>query len=256
LTTGNRTALFLFLAFFLPSALFAQAALSFVAERDTTAFNWAGNEFVLIHPGDIITGAEVDYGLIHRYAEEFHLLIKFGDPNNRFSAFAEDFRQIHAEYVSGENIVQQEIIPGFRASHRTLVANLRLRESPSTAAPIIATLDLGTEVELLQIGPQAVIGVAIAPWVRVMSATGYTGWCFSGYLDPILPWLTEARPTPLAPGIVPGVLNPANVPEIVVVEHSTTAATNTVIPPWMFIAAGATILTAAVIALIAGKRKR
>jgi len=72
----------------------------------------------------------------------------------------------------------------FQASHTT-TARLRLRDSPSTASQIVTTLDLGTEVQILETGAEATIDGITALWVRVLSANGFTGWCFSGYLEAI-----------------------------------------------------------------------
>jgi hypothetical protein len=73
---------------------------------------------------------------------------------------------------------------GFSADRRT-TDRLRLRDNPATASLIVTTLDSGTEVQVLETGPSAVIDGITAPWVRVLSADGYTGWCFSGYLEEI-----------------------------------------------------------------------
>ena len=72
----------------------------------------------------------------------------------------------------------------FRASHRT-TARLHVRESPTTAANIVTTLDLGAEVQILETGSQETIGGVTAPWVRVLAANGYTGWSFAGFLEAV-----------------------------------------------------------------------
>ena len=80
------------------------------------------------------------------------------------------------------SLFTQEALPSQRY---WTTANLRVRETPSTDSPIIATLNSGTEVRILEIGPPSEIGSMTAPWVRVSSANGYTAWVFSGYLQAI-----------------------------------------------------------------------
>ena len=150
--------------------------------------------------------------------------------------------------------------PDFQASHRT-TAYLRLRENPGTTSPIITTLDSGTEVQLLEIGPTAFIGVAIAPWVKVTSADGDTGWCFSGYLEIIQElFFTEAEVEELTGGIIPIVLNPENLASIVAENNVDTVAPDQSLPPWVLIATAGVIggagLAAGGLALLAAKRRR
>jgi len=72
----------------------------------------------------------------------------------------------------------------FMATHRTS-DRLRVRESPDTASQIITTLNADTEVWVRETGPTETIGGITAPWVMVVSESGYEGWCFSGYLEQI-----------------------------------------------------------------------
>jgi len=104
----KRTALLLFFGFLLAGVLVAQEMLTFVAERDTIAYDWAGNEFV-IHSGSIITTDNaVFYSLLHGMGSgnERSLLISFGEPEGEqsFSALAKNFRPLHTEDVFGEDI--------------------------------------------------------------------------------------------------------------------------------------------------------
>ena len=52
---------------------------------------------------------------------------------------------------------------GFSASRRT-TDRLRLRDNPATASLIVTTLESGTEVQVLETGPSAVIDGITAPW--------------------------------------------------------------------------------------------
>ncbi|MCL2374003.1 MAG: SH3 domain-containing protein [Treponema sp.] len=88
----------------------------------------------------------------------------------------------------------------FRATHRT-TARLHVRESPTTAANIVTTLDLGAEVQILETGSEETIGGITAPWVRVQSANGYTGWSFAGFLEAVQP--TVPVQADLVPAIAP-----------------------------------------------------
>ena len=71
---------------------------------------------------------------------------------------------------------------GFRATHKT-TDRLRVRETPTTDSQIVTTLDTGTQVQLLETGATETIGGISAPWVKVLSENGFTGWTFSGYLE-------------------------------------------------------------------------
>ncbi|MDR2922993.1 MAG: SH3 domain-containing protein, partial [Treponema sp.] len=75
-------------------------------------------------------------------------------------------------------------------THRTL-DNLRLRGTANTASKIVTTMPRGTEVQLIETGPVTVIDNITAPWVKVMTANGYAGWCFSGYLEAVQPQPNE-----------------------------------------------------------------
>jgi hypothetical protein len=72
----------------------------------------------------------------------------------------------------------------YTATHRTL-DNLHLRDTANTSAKLVTTLPKGTEVQLIETGPATTIDGISAYWVKVISGNGYTGWCFSGYLEEI-----------------------------------------------------------------------
>ena len=78
---------------------------------------------------------------------------------------------------------------------KTLFVNesLRLRKSESTDSEIIATMIIGTEVEILETGKAETIGGVSGNWVKIQvvndvtdlkgnAMQGTVGWCFSGYL--------------------------------------------------------------------------
>lgn len=86
-------------------------------------------------------------------------------------------------FVTGEENVYYHLSqPPIIATHIT-VDNLRLRVSSDISAAIITTLKTGTPVQILETGKTETIDGIIAPWVKVQSFNGYTGWCFSGYLS-------------------------------------------------------------------------
>ena len=77
-------------------------------------------------------------------------------------------------------------ILAFRVSHKT-TDRLRVRENPDTSSAIVTTLDTDTQVQLLETGATETIGGITAPWVKVLSENGFTGWAFTGYLEPLAP---------------------------------------------------------------------
>ena len=71
--------------------------------------------------------------------------------------------------------------------------SLRLRKSESTDSEIIATMIIGTEVEIMETGKADTIGGVDGNWVKVKvindvkdlkgnNIQGLFGWCFDGYL--------------------------------------------------------------------------
>jgi hypothetical protein len=64
--------------------------------------------------------------------------------------------------------------------------NLRIREYPSTNAPIVTILERGTNVQIMKLGNETNIDSIIAPWVQIISSNGVAGWCFAGYLEPFV----------------------------------------------------------------------
>jgi len=97
---------FTLLVFLLPNSLSSQQMLSFVAGQDTIAISnsWPEDTFI-INAGDIITtDARIVYGSLDSSMSEFHLIIFFGEPNNRYFSLAKHFRPISTEDVFGEDI--------------------------------------------------------------------------------------------------------------------------------------------------------
>ena len=95
------------------------------------------------------------------------------------------------------------VLLAFRASHRT-TDRLRVRDNPTTDANIVATLDLGAEIQILETGSVSTIAGITAPWVRLLSAEGYTGWSFSGFLETVAVsgGVAEIQPAVVAASIV------------------------------------------------------
>ena len=85
----------------------------------------------------------------------------------------------------------------FDATHRT-TDNLRLHSEPAISGEVIATIPRLGAVRQIETGPITTIDRITAPWVKVLSANGYMGWCFSGYLEAIaIPALIENIEDPI-----------------------------------------------------------
>jgi hypothetical protein len=66
-----------------------------------------------------------------------------------------------------------------------VVANLHLRASGSLGAAVLTTLPRYTAIAVVEQGAAATIDGIAASWIKVASQTGYTGWCFSGYVKSV-----------------------------------------------------------------------
>jgi hypothetical protein len=86
--------------------------------------------------------------------------------------------------TSGDDSPPPIDMSGYRTTH-TVLENLRLRDNPDTAGKLVTTLEKDTQVQVIETGKNATIDGITAPWVKVLSNTGYSGWCFSGYLQAI-----------------------------------------------------------------------
>jgi hypothetical protein len=69
----------------------------------------------------------------------------------------------------------------YSTTHRTL-DNLRLRDAANTSSRLVTTLPKDTEIQVVETGSSTTVGNITAPWVKVLTYAGDTGWCFSGYL--------------------------------------------------------------------------
>jgi hypothetical protein len=86
-------------------------------------------------------------------------------------------------FPTGEDEVYRNLSrPPINPTHKT-TDNLRLRDNADMSALIITTLQKGMDVETLETGKIETVDGITAPWVKVHSATGYIGWCFSGFLE-------------------------------------------------------------------------
>lgn len=64
-----------------------------------------------------------------------------------------------------------------------VTVNLRLRDGGNLSDSIITILPQGTNVRIKETGNTETIDGITAPWVKIISETGYVGWCFSGFVS-------------------------------------------------------------------------
>jgi len=60
--------------------------------------------------------------------------------------------------------------------------DMNLYENPEFSNKIITVLPKYSAVNILELGESVLLNNINAPWANVSTQTGYTGWCFSGYL--------------------------------------------------------------------------
>ena len=61
---------------------------------------------------------------------------------------------------------------------------LRIRNDYNLNSQIITVLEPNMGVEIIAKGKKETIDGIKSNWVKVISANGYSGWCFAGYLKP------------------------------------------------------------------------
>ena len=83
---------------------------------------------------------------------------------------------IFGETEQSENEIYQGIMTHY------VTVNLRLRDGASLSSTIVTTLPQNTAIRIIEKGSTETIDGIIAPWIKVISETGYVGWCFSGYV--------------------------------------------------------------------------
>jgi len=146
----------------------------------------------------------------------------------------------------------------FEASHTT-TARLRVRDTPDTDSLIATTLDAGAEVQVLETGSVVTIGDVTAPWVRVLTASGFTGWAFSGFLEPIAV-VAESGVADLPEAIVNAVEIPEEQPESIHAASPQPPVNGTgtnPLPPWgLAVIIGGALATLSGVALFVVRRKR
>jgi hypothetical protein len=131
-------------------------------------------------------------------------------------------------------------LSAFQVTHTT-TARLNVRNNPNITAPLVTTLELGTEVQILEIGHTETIGEITAPWVRALSADGFSGWCFSGFLEAIVVESAVVEDQP-----------PFQAPAVVVPQADDVAESG--MPLWVWLAiVGATVVVGGIV--FAVKRK-
>jgi hypothetical protein len=70
--------------------------------------------------------------------------------------------------------------------------NLRLRNAAALSSLTITILPKYTALRIIETGKSETIDGITAPWIKIASQTGYTGWCFSGYVRRIESDVSEA----------------------------------------------------------------
>ncbi|WP_020612829.1 SH3 domain-containing protein [Sediminispirochaeta bajacaliforniensis] len=129
----------------------------------------------------------------------------------------------------------------FSPTHTT-TANLRLRIQPDTSAGFFTTLPEGTKVQVTEEGETETIDGITAPWLEVISESGYKGWCFGGYLAEMATEKPEdSRQEPVTSED----------------EASSNSTMNQLQPSWLLsvVGAGVLLVIVAVIVVILRKRK-
>jgi hypothetical protein len=105
----HRILFLLLFCVLLPNTLFSQEILTFIVERETTAFNRGEDDTddtIILHVGDIITSnADISFWMLHEIrSPDFHLLLRFERANRRYAVSAKDFRPLNTEDVFGKDI--------------------------------------------------------------------------------------------------------------------------------------------------------
>jgi hypothetical protein len=129
----------------------------------------------------------------------------------------------------------------YSTTHRTL-DNLHLRDAANISSRLVTTLPKDTEIQVIETGSSTTIDGVTAPWVKILTHAGDTGWCFSGYLaelpKPETPITAEVENTKQEN--VAAKQPPAGIPFVMILA----------------IIGGAGILAAIVVVLIRRKRQR
>ncbi|MCL2853724.1 MAG: SH3 domain-containing protein [Defluviitaleaceae bacterium] len=147
----------------------------------------------------------------------------------------------------------------FRASHRT-TNRLRVRGEPTTGAAIVATLEIGAEVDVVEGGIEETINGITAPWVWVQTADGREGWCFSGFLETVSASGDDAETQPVmlttaAVKTTPLIFAVEAPPDASAEENAQNAPTTGAMPLWAWLAIGGGALAVAGGVFVA-RRKR
>ena len=73
----------------------------------------------------------------------------------------------------------------YSSTHRT-TDKLSLHDTANNSAKIITTLPKDTEVQVIEIDSSIKTGGIITPWAKVISKTGFSGWCLLDDLEEIM----------------------------------------------------------------------
>ena len=127
-----------------------------------------------------------------------------------------------------------------------VLENLRLRESPDTTSAIVTTLEQESKVTILEIGQNTTINEVTAPWIKVQTTDGETGWCFGLYLRE-----TRFEPTPEEYLVAVKSIGENQENEVV---HNTKSSPNMPLWAWVAIIGGAVVIAGGVLFIM--KRKK
>jgi len=87
-------------------SLYSQETLTYVANKDSNAFNWDKNETIVIRIGDIVsTRSEVGfYSISIRFDEEYQIMIVFKIENNDYCSIAKNFHPVNTDNFFDKDI--------------------------------------------------------------------------------------------------------------------------------------------------------
>ncbi|MDR0320572.1 MAG: hypothetical protein LBI28_03645 [Treponema sp.] len=102
---NRRITILSFLGIMISGILFAQESLTYVAESDTTAYNWGGDKTIVSHIGDRITiNGKVAHNVLSRDLNGYHLLIFYQESDIEYRVLAKDFLPLNTEDTFSNDI--------------------------------------------------------------------------------------------------------------------------------------------------------
>jgi hypothetical protein len=119
--------LYFILLVFLPGVLFAQETLTFIAEKDTTAYNWEGDKTIMLHAGDQITmNGKFGYYRVFNGSLESHIGMSFEKQNTEYNIFVKNLRPALTEDVFGKDIFIDYPVDGYDLESRHILGSQRI----------------------------------------------------------------------------------------------------------------------------------